>query len=73
MSALRIVAAIALADLRQRLRALEALCLGDFAAVKRQCDILQETLSPEAFLQELESEHRLKPEVRESRPVGFLR
>jgi SpoVK/Ycf46/Vps4 family AAA+-type ATPase len=57
--------------LRQRLRALDALCLGDFAAVKRQCDILQETLSPEAFLQELESEHRLKPEVREHRPIGF--
>ena len=57
--------------LRERLRALDALCLGDFAAVKRQCDILQETLSPEAFLQELESEHRLKPEVREHRPMGF--
>ncbi len=55
-----------------RLGRLDQLCLGDFAAVRRQCDILQETPTPEAFLEQLETEHRLKPEVREQRRVGFL-
>ena len=51
---------------------LDQLCLGDFAAVQRQAQILAETLSPEDFLNQLEAEHRLKPEVRERRGVGFL-
>ena len=55
-----------------RLQQLDQLCLGDFAAVKRQADILQETLLPEAWLEQLEAEHRLKPEVREHRSMGFL-
>jgi len=57
---------------RQRLLALEVLCPGDFAAVKRQAEILDTALPPEEFLAQLEAEHRIKPEVRESRPVGFL-
>ena len=57
---------------RQRLLALALLCPGDFAAVKRQAEILDAELPPEEFLAQLEAEHRIKPEVRESRPVGFL-
>ena len=58
--------------LRARLRLLEHLCLGDFAAVQRQALILD--LKPDAleFLGQLEAEHRIKPEVRESRQMGFL-
>lgn len=58
-------------DWRQRLLRLDRLTLGDFATVRRQADLLQETLVPETFLQQLEAEHRLKPEVREHRPMGF--
>lgn len=54
-----------------RLQQLDQLCPGDFAAVKRQWDILGETPSPEAFLDQLEAEHRIKPEVRERRSMGF--
>ena len=57
--------------LRARLAKLEQLCPGDFAAVKRQVEILAETLSPEEFLTQLEAEHRIKPEVREARSIGF--
>uniref|UniRef100_UPI0012FEF4D3 ATP-binding protein n=1 Tax=Macromonas nakdongensis TaxID=1843082 RepID=UPI0012FEF4D3 len=58
-------------DWAARLQRLDQLCLGDFAAVQRQADILGEPLEPEAFLAELEAEHRLKPEVREHRAMGF--
>ncbi|WP_310566043.1 ATP-binding protein [Hydrogenophaga sp.] len=58
-------------DLRSRLAKLEQLCPGDFAAVKRQVEILAETLAPDEFLAQLEAEHRIKPEVREARPIGF--
>ena len=58
--------------LRRRLALLDQLCLGDFAAVLRQAQILGETLPPEAFMAQLEAEHRIKPEVRERRAVGFL-
>ena len=57
--------------LRSRLGLLEQLCPGDFAAVKRQVDILGEPLTPEAFVEQLEAEHRIKPEVREQRRIGF--
>ncbi|MFP5486672.1 MAG: hypothetical protein ACLGHV_13545, partial [Gammaproteobacteria bacterium] len=60
------------ADWANRLRALDQLTMGDFATIRRQCDILQERLAPEAWLDQLEAEHRLKPEVREQRPLGFL-
>jgi SpoVK/Ycf46/Vps4 family AAA+-type ATPase len=55
----------------QRLARLDQLCPGDFAAVKRQVDILGETLEPGEFLAQLEAEHRIKPEVREARRIGF--
>jgi hypothetical protein len=58
-------------EARARLAKLEQLCPGDFAAVKRQVEILAAQLTPEEFLEQLESEHRIKPEVRESRSIGF--
>jgi SpoVK/Ycf46/Vps4 family AAA+-type ATPase len=59
-------------ECRSRLAKLEQLCPGDFAAVKRQCDILAAEFSAEEFLEQLEAEHRIKPEVRESRGMGFV-
>ncbi|MFZ2388050.1 MAG: AAA family ATPase [Polaromonas sp.] len=58
--------------LRTRLGQLTQLCPGDFAAVKRQVDILATELSAEEFLAQLEAEHRIKPEVREGRNIGFM-
>ena len=58
--------------LQARLARLDQLCLGDFAAVQRQAQILAEALDAEAFIAQLEAEHRLKPEVRERRGLGFL-
>ena len=58
--------------LRARLAPLDQLCLGDFAAVQRQAQILGEPIEAEAFVAQLEAEHRLKPEVRAQRGVGFL-
>lgn len=58
--------------LRQRLAALDRLCLGDFAAVSAQGRVLGLAWSPEEYLDQLESEHRVKPDVREHRSVGFL-
>jgi SpoVK/Ycf46/Vps4 family AAA+-type ATPase len=55
-----------------RLARLDQLAPGDFAAVKRQVEILAAQLSPEEFLEQLEAEHRIKPEVREARNIGFL-
>lgn len=66
-------AALLSAPLASRLHQLTCLAPGDFAAVKRQVDLLgEEALAPEAFLEQLENEHRLKPEVREQRGMGFL-
>lgn len=59
-------------ELRRRLDALDQLCLGDFAAVQRQAVILGGGFDAAEFLAQLEAEHRLKPEVRENRSVGFL-
>jgi SpoVK/Ycf46/Vps4 family AAA+-type ATPase len=59
-------------DMRARLSALDQLCPGDFAAVKRQSVILDAQLEPLEFLEQLEAEHRIKPEVRENRGMGFL-
>ncbi|MBL8335241.1 MAG: AAA family ATPase [Rhodoferax sp.] len=61
-----------LPEMRARLALLEQLCPGDFAAVKRQAVILDAALDPLEFLEQLEAEHRIKPEVRESRGIGFL-
>ncbi len=57
---------------QDRLGQLEELCLGDFAAVQRQAQILDQVLEPEEFLAQLEAEHRIKPEVREARSIGFM-
>jgi SpoVK/Ycf46/Vps4 family AAA+-type ATPase len=56
---------------RQRLQKLDALALGDFAAVKRQADVLGNTFTPDEFLSQLEAEHRVKPDVRYQRQMGF--
>ncbi|WP_367848154.1 ATP-binding protein [Rhodoferax sp. WC2427] len=55
-----------------RLGKLEQLCPGDFAAVKRQAEILDAALSAIEFMEQLEAEHRIKPEVREARGMGFM-
>ncbi|UZD54769.1 ATP-binding protein [Caldimonas aquatica] len=56
---------------RSRLAKLEGLALGDFAAVRRQEELLGERLDADEFLSQLESEYRVKPEVRERRAIGF--
>ena len=58
---------------RDRLRGLDHLTAGDFASVKRQVDVLGEAFTPDEFLSQLESEHRVKPEVRQRRGIGFVR
>jgi SpoVK/Ycf46/Vps4 family AAA+-type ATPase len=60
------------AEQRARLAALDQLAPGDFAAVRRQVEILGVDFEPDEFLSQLESEHRVKPEVRQRRGVGFL-
>jgi SpoVK/Ycf46/Vps4 family AAA+-type ATPase len=59
------------AEQRSRLGALDQLAPGDFAAVKRQVDVLGVGFEPDEFLAQLESEHRVKPGVRERRGIGF--
>ena len=59
-------------DLQTRLAKLTQVCPGDFAAVKRQTDILAAVFSADEFLSQLEAEHRIKPEVREARGMGFV-
>jgi SpoVK/Ycf46/Vps4 family AAA+-type ATPase len=66
-------ASVLTASLQKRLAQLTQLCPGDFAAVKRQVVILDAALSAEEFLAQLEAEHRIKPEVREGRAMGFMR
>ena len=60
------------APMQARLGPLSQLCAGDFAAVKRQVLILAVAFSAEEFLAQLEAEHRIKPEVREGRAMGFM-
>ncbi|MBT9495105.1 MAG: AAA family ATPase [Paucibacter sp.] len=59
------------ADQMQRLGALDALTPGDFAAVRQQVEILGDTLTADEFLAQLEAEHRVKPQVRNRRSIGF--
>ena len=59
-------------EIATRLALLDQLCPGDFAAVKRQATILDTQLEALEFLEQLEAEHRIKPEVRENRSMGFL-
>ena len=56
---------------RQRLAQLDLLTPGDFAAVRRQVELLGESFEPDEFLSQLESEHRVKPEARQRRGMGF--
>jgi len=65
-------AALLTEALNSRLAKLDQLCPGDFAAVKRQGEILDTDLSPDEFMDQLEAEHRIKPEVREARGIGFM-
>jgi len=65
-------AALMTGELRARLAKLDQVCPGDFAAVKRQTEILAAELSAAEFLDQLEAEHRIKPEVREARGMGFV-
>jgi SpoVK/Ycf46/Vps4 family AAA+-type ATPase len=58
---------------RQRLRLLDLLAPGDFASVKRQTEVLDEVFEPDEFLSQLEAEHRVKPEVRQQRGMGFVK
>jgi len=57
--------------MQEELRKLDQLCIGDFAAVKRQLEILGAQLHPSEFLEQLATEHRMKPMVRERRSMGF--
>ena len=59
------------AEQRERLAALDQLTPGDFAAVRQQVEILGEAFKPDEFLSQLEAEHRVKPEVRQRRGIGF--
>lgn len=59
------------AEQARRLHELDLLVAGDFAAVQRQVDILGTPFEPDEFLAQLESEHRVKPEVRQRRSIGF--
>jgi SpoVK/Ycf46/Vps4 family AAA+-type ATPase len=58
---------------RGRLGHLDQLVAGDFAAVRRQVDILGEAFTADEFLSQLEGEHRVKPAVRQRRGIGFQR
>ncbi|MGH1357809.1 MAG: AAA family ATPase [Burkholderiaceae bacterium] len=55
----------------KRLDRLELLAPGDFAAVKKQYVLLNETPEAEDFLEQLEKEHSVKPDVKFNRPLGF--
>ncbi|MCX2860341.1 AAA family ATPase [Paucibacter sp. PLA-PC-4] len=59
------------AEQRERLAVLDQLTPGDFAAVRQQVEILGEAFTPDEFLSQLEGEHRVKPEVRQRRGIGF--
>ena len=61
------------AALRDRLHKLELLAPGDFAAVKRQYLLFDERPVPETFIEQLEREHAVKPDVRFARPMGFVK
>ncbi len=65
-------AALMTDEMRTRLGKLTQICPGDFAAVKRQTDILDAIFSADEFMSQLEAEHRIKPEVREARGMGFV-
>ncbi len=60
-------------EMLSRLNQMSALAPGDFAAVKRQIDLLgEDALNAKEFLDQLEREHKVKPAVREQRGMGFV-
>ena len=59
-------------EIRRELARLDLLTPGDFAAVVRQYRLLADTPMPLEFLDQLVREHRAKPDVRFSKPLGFL-
>jgi len=61
------------APIAERLARLELLAPGDFAVVRRQAVLLGEPPTPEEFVDQLEREHRAKPDVKFSKPMGFVR
>ena len=65
-------AALLTDELRARLTKLAQICPNDFAAVKRQTNILGTTFLSDKFMSQLEAEHRIKPEVRKARGMGFV-
>ena len=54
-----------------RLNKLQMLTPGDFASVKRQITLLDETLTADEFLEQLEQEHKVKPDIKWARTIGF--
>ena len=58
---------------RSALARLELLAPGDFAAVKRQYQLLGDVPAPDEFIEQLGREHAVKPDVRHARPMGFVR
>lgn len=58
-------------ELRDRLNKLELLAPGDFAAVKRQYALFDEDAGADTFIEQLEQEHSVKPDVRYARKLGF--
>jgi SpoVK/Ycf46/Vps4 family AAA+-type ATPase len=59
-------------SLQRRLAAMEQLTVGDFAAVTAQAQVLGVKWTAFEYLEQLEAENRVKPEVREHRNVGFV-
>ncbi len=59
------------AEQQERLARLDLLVPGDFASVRRQVEILGESFEPDEFLSQLEGEHRVKPQIRQRRGIGF--
>ena len=53
-----------------RLNKLKILTPSDFAALKRQITLLNETMTPEKFPAQLEQEHKVKPDVKFARSIG---
>jgi hypothetical protein len=61
-----------LRELRLRVNRLDTLTPGDYATVKRQMQALGETLTPEAFVVQLEEEIRIKQAHAQTRTIGFV-
>jgi SpoVK/Ycf46/Vps4 family AAA+-type ATPase len=58
-------------ELKTRLAKMEVLCPGDFAAVKRQYVLFDETPVAQTFIEQLEKEHAVKSDVKFNKPMGF--